>query len=80
MFGQRHDEIGRARRGRLVAKAQGVPPSLLTFSSRRVMENQIGTTYNLPCALETTANAQNEDGEFFFLEGWSDPEGPDVVP
>lgn len=80
MTGQRTAEIGAARRGRLVSRAQGVPPAILTFSSRRTMENSVGTVYNLPCALETGEDLQNEDGDFLFLEGFSDPDGPDIVP
>ena len=42
MNGQRTSEIAGAKRSRLVAKAQGVPPSFLTFSSRRVMDKHDG--------------------------------------
>jgi hypothetical protein len=77
MNGQRTTEIAGAKRGRLVARAQGVPPSLLTFSSRRVMESQIGTSYNLPCLLETLPDAQTESGVFFETPGWSEPGGGD---
>lgn len=77
MNGQRTNEIAQAKRSRLVAKAQGVPPSLLTFSSRRVMESQIGTTYNLPCLLETLPDAQTEAGVFYETPGWSEPGGGD---
>ena len=77
MNGQRTNEIARAKRGRLVAKAQGVPASLLTFSSRRVMESQIGTSYNLPCLLETLPDAQTEAGVFFETPGWSEGGGGD---
>lgn len=79
MNGQRTSEIAQAKRGRLVARSQGVPPSVMTFSSRRVMENQIGTVYNLPCGLETLPAAQDEDGNFYETPGWSEPEGGDTA-
>lgn len=78
MNGQRTSEIGQAKRGRLVARAQGVPPSVMTFSSRRVMESQIGTVYNLPCALDTLPPAQDEDGNFYETPGWSETDGGDL--
>lgn len=78
MNGQRTGEIAGVKRGRLVARSQGVPPSVLTFSSRRVMENQIGTVYNLPCALETLPPAQDDEGNFYETPGWSEPGGGDI--
>lgn len=71
-------EISRARRSRLVAKAQGVPPSPLTFASRRVIENQVGTFSNLPCTRETLPDAQDEEGNFFETPGWSEEGGGDL--
>lgn len=76
---QRTSEISQAKRGRLVARAQGVPPSVLTFSSRRVMENQIGTFYNLPCAVETLPAAQDSSGNFYQTPGWSEEGGGDLA-
>lgn len=80
MNGQRTKEVSGAKRGRLVARAQGVPPSVMTFSSRRVMESQIGTVYNLPCATETLPAAQDEDGNFYTTPGWSEEGGGDIAP
>jgi hypothetical protein len=36
------------------------------------MESQIGTIYNLPCAVATLPAAQDEDGNFYETPGWSE--------
>lgn len=79
MNGQRTSEISRAKRARLVARAQGVPPSLNTFSSRRIIESQVGTFYNLPCVVETLPPAQDAEGNFYETPGWSEEGGGDIT-
>lgn len=49
----------------------------MRFSSARTVDALIQSAARLPNAV-TTQPLQDEDGNFLFLEGYSDPDGPDI--
>ena len=58
-------------------RARGDAPAMTRFSSNKASQIMPNVAH-LPC-VRNTAQLQNEDGEFYFLDGWSDPDGPDIL-
>lgn len=59
-------------------EADGRLQSLLSFAIDRASAINIPDTSKLP-VLENTTRLQNDDGDFYFLFGYSNFDGPDIL-
>jgi hypothetical protein len=60
-------------------KAAGRDRVLLLFSSSAEMVQRVGDYSKLPAAVNNT-QLQDEDGNFYFMFGYSAIDGPDIIP
>jgi hypothetical protein len=60
-------------------RAEGRVRSVLSFSSDRAAAINIPDLNRLP-VMEATHDLQDEDGNFYFYIGYSDVDGPDIIP
>jgi hypothetical protein len=58
-------------------KARGVPTGPQRFASHRQMDINIPVVSKLPVYPED-GPLQDGDGNFYLLDGYSDPDGPDI--
>ena len=68
----------RRRSAQLADAIQGNMPSVLRFSSKQQAGRAIANPVRLPVVNETPTELQTETG-LMFIEGYSDPDGPDEI-
>jgi len=65
--------------GQIAEQRLGRQSSVGRMGAERAFGGLVSLSYSLPVDAEELA-IQNGDGDFLFLEGYSDPDGPDVTP
>jgi hypothetical protein len=72
------DEIRRAARWQ-TAQLLGLAPSMGgRLSSARAVDARIDNVFRLPTQEYTGGDLQDESGNLYFLDGYSDPDGDDL--